>query len=176
MTSFNTFSSRNRDQQDANERHIFESLEYVKGAGSVVKVAGTGTEDLEAPVINSGYGHNPKKGADAEVILLALGSDTNMKFALVQIPADKQREWKEGRGGIQNPSDADHALEFKDGALHLTKGTFSVGDGGTIEIQNGQVYIRADATITGKLTVNGGIITPNVTPGTNPDVPKFDPA
>lgn len=173
MTSFATFQPRDRDLQDANERHIFESLEYVKGAGSVVKVKGTGTEDIEAPVLNSGYGHNPKKGADSEVILLALGSDTNMKFALVQIPADKQREWKEGRGGIQNPDDPDHALEFRDGQLHLTKGTFSVGEGGTIEVKDGQIIIRADAVITGKLTVNGGIITPEVTPGRDDKVPGF---
>ncbi len=173
MTSFASFAPRNRDLQDANERHSFESLEYIKGAGSVVKVKGTGTEDIEAPVINSGYGFNPEKGADSEVILIALGSDTNMKFALVQIPAEKQREWKEGRGGVQNPSDPDHALEFRNGQLHLTKGTFSVGDGGTIEVKDGQVIIRADATITGKLTVNGGIVTPTVTPGNDPNVPSF---
>lgn len=173
MTSFATFPARNRDQQDGAERHLFDSLEYVPGAGSVVKVKGTGTEDIEAPVIQSGYGFNPKKGADAEVLLLALGSDTNMKFALVNIPAEKQREWKEGRGGIQNPDDASHALEFQDGKLVLTKGTFTTADG-SIEVRNGQTYIRGNVTVTGVLTANGGVVTPNVSPGSDQNVPPVD--
>jgi len=176
MTSFNNFNSRNRDMQDGAERHIFESVEYVKGSGSYVKVKGTGTEDVEAPVIHIGYGHTPSKGADAEVITLSLGSDPNLKFALVQIPADKQREWKEGRGGIQHPSDPTHALEFQDGKLKLTKGIFTVGENGTLEVRDGQIYFRGDMTITGKLTVNGGVITPDVSPGTDDKVPEFDAA
>lgn len=175
MTSFNNAASRNRDADDANERHIFDKMEYVKGAGAVVKVKGTGTEDIEAPVIQMGYGFTPAKGANAEVITLSLGSDPNNKFAMVQLPAELQREWPEGRGGIQNPSDPSHAIEFQDGKLKLTKGEFAVGAKGSVEVKDGQVYIRGDVTITGKLIVNGGVVTPNVTPGKDDKVPDYDP-
>lgn len=153
------------------ERHIYDDVEYVEGAGSVVKIKGTGTQDEEVPVINTGYGATLEKGADAEVLVIGGSSDTNLKMAFVQIPAGKQRKWPQGRSGIQNAADATHALEFSDGKLTLTKGTFQVGEGGTIEVRDGQIYIRGNATITGALTVNGGVIASSYDVGTNPDVP-----
>jgi hypothetical protein len=169
------YRERNRDIQDGTERHIYKDVEYIDGAGSVVRVEGTGSEDQEAPVIATGYGFTLKKGTDAEVILLSLGSDTDQKYALVQLPADKQRKWPEGRGGVQNPTDATHALEFRDGRLHLTKGSFTVGDGNTIDVRDGQIYMRGKVTIDGPLIVNGGITTPSITPGTDTNVPDPTP-
>jgi hypothetical protein len=170
--TFHPRSERERDQQDHIERHIFGEQEYVEGAGSVVRVRGTGTEDQEAMVIATGFGFNLAKNSDAEVILMAGSSDSGLKFAIMTLPPDKQRKWKEGRGGIQNPLDPDHALEFKDDQLHLTKGTLSVGNG-TIEVKDGQIYIRGNVTVTGTLTVNEKVVTPTVVPGTDPDVPPF---
>lgn len=173
MTSFYHPSESKRDAQDLVERHVFGTQEYVAGAGSVVRVRGTGTEDQEAPVLNTGYGFNLAKDTNAEVMLISGGSDTNMKFAFMTLPHDKQRQWKEGRGGVQNPLDADHAIEFKAGKVHLTKGEFAVGTTGTIEVKDGVVYIRGNLIVSGTITANGQVITPLVTPGTSP-VPGFD--
>lgn len=172
--SFHSRSERERDQQDHVERHIYGETEHVDGNGSVVRVRGTGTEDQEAMVIATGYGFNLAKNTNAEVILLAGSSDSALKFAIVTIPIDKQRKWKEGRGGIQNPLDPEYALEFRNNSLHLTKGTLSVGDAGTIEVREGQIYIRGNVTITGALTVNDGIKTSSMIPGTDNAVPKFE--
>lgn len=175
MTSFSSESGDRRDRQDLVERHVFGAQEYVAGAGSVVRVRGTGTEDQEATVINAGYGFNLAKDTNAEVMLLSAGSDTNMKFALMTIPHDKQRQWKEGRGGVQNPLDASHALEFKDGKVHLTKGEFAVGESGIVEVKDGVVYIRGNLVVSGTVTANGQVITPTVSSGTEP-IPGFDPS
>lgn len=176
MTSYSQSPERSRDMQDMAERHIYSELEHVPGAGSVVKIRGTGSEDQEVPVMHTGYGMNLTKGSDAEVLVIGGGSDTNLKMAFVNLPADKQRAWKEGRGGIQHPMDPDVALEFKDGSLHLTKGELSVGEGGFLQVKDGQIYIRGNVTVTGKLTANEGIVTPNVYPGRDDKVPDFDPS
>jgi len=173
MTSTIIYSETKRNIQDGSERHVYGDMEYVPGAGSVVKVRGNGSEDDEVPTMVTGYGFRLPKDTDAEVLVFASGGDVNNKVALLTIPHDKQREWKEGRGGIQNPMDPTHALEFKDGNLHLTKGTFSTGDGGTIEVKDGQIIIRGNVVVTGQMTVNGGIITPSVSPGNDPNVPAF---
>lgn len=166
-------TARNRDLQDGTERHVFGEQEYVDGAGSVVRVRGTGTEDQEATVLNTGYSFNLDKDSDAEVILLAGGSDTNMKFALLTLPHDKQRKWKAGRGGVQNPLNADHALEFKNGKVHLTKGEFAIGESGILEVKDGIVYIRGDLVVAGTITANNQVVTPTVTSGVQ-SVPGFD--
>lgn len=175
MTSYRAFDQGNRDLQDALERHVYSDVEYVSGAGAVVHVKGTGTEDQEVPTITTGVGFRLPKDTDAEVLVFGGGSDTNQKFALVQLPVDKQREWAEGRSGVQNAMDPSHALEFRDGRLHLTKGTFTVGDGGTIEVQDGKVYIRASVTITGPLIANGGVTAPSYAVGSDNNVPKPTP-
>lgn len=174
MTTGNPYGQRDYDVQDMVERHVYSDVKYVSGAGSVVKVKGTGTEDDEVPTIVTGYGMRLPKDADAEVMVFGGNSDSNLKFAFVQIPAAKQREWQEGRSGIQNADDPTHALEFRNGELRLTKGTFIVGDG-AIQISNGQIYIRGNVTVTGTLTANGGVVTPSVTPGNDPNVPDHQP-
>lgn len=174
MTSFRDYPQGNRDIQDMLERHVYADMEHVEGAGSVVRIKGTGTEDQEVPTIQTGYGFRLKADTDAEVLVFGGGSDTNLKFALVQIPHAKQRQWEEGRSGIQNVNDPDHAIEFRDGACYLTKGTFTTADG-TIEVQNGRVIIRGSATITGPLTVNGGVTAPVYNIGTDPNVPPPTP-
>lgn len=172
MSTFYGGTEPLRERQDHVERHIYGDLEYV-GGSSVIKVQGTGTEDQEVMNITTGFGFRLPKDTDAEVVVFSSSSDSGLKMGIITLPIDKQRQWQEGRGGIQNPMDPDHALEFRNGQLHLTKGTFSVGDGGTIEVKDGQVYIRANVTITGTLTVNDKVVTPTVIPGTDPDVPPF---
>lgn len=174
MTSNHRFRERNRDIQDGTERHVWGEQEFVDGAGSVVRVRGTGTQDEEAPVIVGVVSFNLPKDTNAEVFLLSNGSDTNQKFAVITIPRDKQRQWKEGNGGVQHPTDPDFAVEFNGKRCHVTKGKFAVGETGILEIVDGQAYFRGNVTIDGTLTVNGGVVTPVVTQGTAP-VPGFDP-
>lgn len=172
MTSFATQSERTRDVQDGFERHVWGAQEHIPGKGSVIKVRGTGSGDEEAPVMNGGTSFNLPKDSNSEVFLMAGGSDTNMKFAFLTIPFDKQRPWKEGTGGVQHPTDPDFALEFNAKRAHVTKGEFAVGDG-LFEVKGGKVYLRADVVISGKLTANGNIVTPTVTAGTE-TIPGFE--
>ena len=172
MTTFADYSERTRDVQDGFERHVWGKQEYIDGKGAIIKVRGTGSEDVEAPVMNMGYSFNLKDNTDTEVFLMSGGSDTNMKFAITTIPFAKQRKWKEGTGGIQNPNDGDKAFEFNDKRAHVTDKNFAVGDG-LIEVKDGKVYIRADVIISGLATVNGNVVTPTVTAGTAP-MPGFE--
>lgn len=164
MTSWNRFPSRNRDMQDGTERHVWGELEYVSGAGAVLKVRGTDTVDEEAPVLNTGYGMNYSKDTNTEVMLLSLGSDTDQKYAIVTIPRDKQRPWKEGTGGVQNPSDPDKALEFNAKRTWVTQDKFAIGQG-IIEVDGDTVYIRGRLVVEQTATVNARVITPLVIPG-----------
>lgn len=172
---------RPRDVQDYVERHVWGSLEYVKDAGSILRVRGTGTEDEEMPVINTGYGFNLSKDFNAEVLSFSMGSDTNMKFALATIPHDKQRQWAEGTGGIQHPTNPERYLEFNDKRTYLKDGAYAFGEDGALEISGGKVTIRGDVTVTGNLNVNGNTnfagdanrSNPVVAPGENTDVPSF---
>lgn len=172
---------RPRDIQDLAERHVFGEIEYVSGAGSVIRVRGTGTEDLEMPVINTGYGFNLSKDYDAEVISFSLGSDTNLKFALPTIPHNKQRQWAVGTGGVQHPTDPERFLEFNDKRTWLKDGAYAFGEGGALEISGNNVTIRGDVTIAGKLNVNGdtnfagsnNLSNPVVGPGNNTTIPGF---
>ena len=102
MTSFTHYRERSRDVQDGTERHVWGKQEYIKNAGSIIKVRGTDTEDQEAGVLNiGGVSFNVKEKFNTEVMLLASSSDTTLKMALLTIPKDKQRRWEEGHGGVQ---------------------------------------------------------------------------
>ena len=172
MTTFER--SRNRDIQDGCERGCYGKLEYVKGAGAIVRVDGTDTQDEEAAVLNiGGVSFNLPEGTDTEVILLSGGSDTNLKFAVMTIPRDKQREWKEGTGGVQHPTDGSFALEFNGKRAHLTQAKFAIGGGGELEVVGGTVYIRGNLVVDGITTVNQRVVTPVVVPGTE-NVPGFE--
>lgn len=164
MTSFNKFPDRNRDMQDGTERHVFGEIEYL-GSGAKIKVRGNGTVDEEAIVVNLGIGQSFGKDTNTEVLLLASGSDTNLKFALITIPRDKQRAWQEGSGGIQHPSDPERALEFNDKRTHLTDGKYAVGEDGMLEIVDGKMYIRGDLYVEKNLLVGGSIVGPLPSPG-----------
>lgn len=155
MTDFQRYRERTYDIQDGFERHIWGEQEYLDDAGSMIKVNGTGTEDQEAAVLNiGGVSFNLPKNTNTEVLLLSGGSDTNLKFAILTIPRDKQRKWAEGTGGVQHPTDASFALEFNGKRAHITQAKFAVGDG-ELEVSGGQIYIRGDLNVSGSINVGG---------------------
>jgi len=164
MTSFNNFQERNRDMQDGTERHVFGEIEYLD-TGAIVKVRGNGTQDEEAVVVNLGLGQSFGKNHNTEVLLLMSGSDSNLKFALITIPRDKQRKWDEGTGGVQHPTDPERALEFNKKRTWLTDGEYAVGDGGYLEVKGGKIYVRGDLYVEKNLLVGGSIIGPEPSPG-----------
>jgi len=172
MSSFQQFPDRNRDMQDGIERHVFGKLEWLD-SGAIMKVRGNGTVDEEVILINIGQAMNLPENTNTEVIVLASGSDTNMKFALLTIPRDKQRPWKEGTGGIQHPTDPNRALEFNEKRTWLTDGNYAVGESGTIEVRDGKVYVRGDLVIGGDLEVTGNIRGP-LPSGTGSPPPPFE--
>ncbi|MEY9493757.1 hypothetical protein [Bradyrhizobium elkanii] len=164
--SFTRFRERSRDVQDGVERHVWGEQKY-NGKGSHIKVRGTDTEDQEAAVLNiAGVSFNLPKNTNTEVFLLASSSDTNLKVAVLTIPRDKQRRWKEGDGGVQHPTDPEFALDFSDKLAHLTKNKFAVGEKGEFEIKGGEGYFRVSKLIVdGELIVNKRIKTPEVVQG-----------
>jgi len=168
-----SFPSRNRDMQDLFERMVFGKLTHLD-TGAVVTLRGNGTQDEEVVVLNIGQSMNLPENFNTEVLVLASGSDTNLKFALLTIPRDKQRPWKEGTGGIQNPTDPDKAIEFNDKRTHVTENNFAVGDSGIFEVKDGKVYIRAELVVEGRVTSNDRFKSPN--PGENgtEDIPGFE--
>jgi hypothetical protein len=173
MTSFNTFAERNRDMQDGLERMVFGKLTHL-GTGAVVKLRGNGTEDEEVRVINVGQGMNFSENTNTEVLVLVSGSDTNMKFAMLQIPADKQRPWGEGHGGIQNPLDPDKAIEFNDKRTWATEENFAIGPNGIFEIKDGKLYIRCEVVVEGRVTSNDRFKSPNPGQTGTENIPGFD--
>jgi hypothetical protein len=155
MSDFTRYRERSGDIQDGTERHVWGQQEYISGAGSIIKVRGTDTEDQEAEVVNLGQGFNVKKDFNTEVFLLSSSSDTHLKQALLSIPKDKQRKWEEGHGGIQHPTDNTFALDFSDSMAHLTKNKFAVGEKGEFEVKGKEGYFRLDKVIIdGELIVN----------------------
>ncbi len=173
MSSRSRFREVRRDVQDGTERHVWGEQTHNPGSGSIISVRGTGTADEEAPVINGGASFNLAKNSNAEVFLLSGGSDTNMKFAILTLPRDKQRPWKEGTGGVQHPGDPDHALEFNSKRAHITKEPFAIGETGLIEVIDGKVYIRGPLVVEGQITSNTRVIAPNFASGTEP-IPEFE--
>lgn len=172
---------RPRDVQDYVERHVWGAIEYVAGNGSVLRVRGTGTEDEEMPVINTGYGFHLPENSNAEVLAFSLGSDTNLKFALPTIPHDKQRQWAVGTGGVQHPTDPERFLEFNDKRTWLKDGAYAFGAGGLLEISGNNVTIRGSVTVEGDLNVNGNtnfagsanLSNPVIGPGVNTPIGGF---
>ena len=148
MTDFTRYRSRTRDIQDGYERGVWGKREDVKGAGSMMSVRGTDTLDLELPIVNFGYSFNLEENANAEVIMLSLGSDTNLKVAMPTLPRDKQYQWPVGTGGVQHPTDPERRLEYNGDETWLKDGTFKLGDNKevTVTVTNGQTTI----------SVNGG--------------------
>jgi hypothetical protein len=102
---------RYSDVTDLFERHVWKKRTYVQGGGSIIHVKGTGTEDEEVVVIQGTSGFQLADESDAEVHVLSGSSDTNHKMAILSIPHTQQREWKEGAGGVQSPTDKTRAVE-----------------------------------------------------------------
>jgi hypothetical protein len=172
--SFQKLRERNRDMNDGLERHVWGEQQYLDGAGSIIKVRGTDTNDEEAPVLNNGTSFNLPKDSNSEVMLLASSSDTTLKMAVLTIPRDKQRKWKEGTGGVQHPTDPEQALEFNDKRAHVTQNKFAIGDAGEIEVKGDTVYFRVKKlVIDGELIVNTKIKTPLSEQGRE-DIPAFE--
>lgn len=167
MTTFNQFSDRNRDQQDGYERHIWGKLEYLEGAGAIMSVKGTDTEDFEAPLMNMGYGFNVPQDYNTEVFLVSLGSDTNQKYAIPTIPRDKQRQWPEGTGGVQHPTNPEKFIQMDDGSIWLHDGVFHIGNekevtitvsGGKATITVAELQVTAPViTLDGNVEVTGNL-------------------
>lgn len=154
MTSQNTFGGRNRDIQDGAETHLWGKLEYVEGQGAVMRVKGTGTQDDEVTLINTGFGFNLPEDTDAEVTVLADGSDTNNKYAMPHIPHGAQRAWREMTGGVQNPMDPNKALEFNPKMAHILEQVVALGTSGMLEVNGGQVIIRGDLIVEGSTSAS----------------------
>jgi len=175
MTDFKRYRDRTRDIQDMVERGVFGKMEQAPSGGAMMSVRGTGTTDVEVPVVNIGYGFNLPENTNAEVVMLSQGSDVNNKVALPQLPRDKQYLWPEGAGGIQNPLDPSKRIEMDGDGTHLTDGTFTAGPNKeiTITIDNGNVSISSGGKVTlsadtvaikGNVEITGGVLTHN---GTN---------
>lgn len=156
-TEYMTFRSRSRDQQDGVERHVWGEQTFVNGAGSVINVRGTDTLDEEVPVLNMGYSFHLPKDYNTEVVLVALGSDTNQKMAILSLPRDKQRQWPEGVGGIQHPTNPDQYIEINDEGFVLRHGKLTLGASGgvTVEVNGEDVLLTGNLKITGDLEVEG---------------------
>jgi hypothetical protein len=165
--------------QDGIERHVWGKQEFVKDAGSIIKVRGTGTEDQEAPVFNNGTGMHLPENFNTEVILFASGSDPNLKQAMLSIPKDKQRQWKENTNGVQYALDSARALQFDPKRAYLDDANFATR-GGVFEVKGDDIYVRGNLYVSGDVGSAGVFKSPN-----NPhlpdlvgpegvDVPSFD--
>ena len=175
MTSFTHYRERSRDINDGTERHVWGKQEYIKNAGSIIKVRGTDTEDQEAGVLNiGGVSFNVKEKFNTEVMLLASSSDTTLKMAILTIPKDKQRRWEEGHGGVQHPTDDTFALDFSDSLAHLTKNKFAVGENGEFEVRGDTAYFRCKKVVfDGEVVVNKLVKAKEIVQGTE-SIPGFE--
>lgn len=151
MTDFTRYGSQRRDIQDHIERMLWGTREDVTGAGSMMSVRGTGTQDYEVPIMNFGYSFNIDPDSNAEVVVLSLGSDVDDKVALPTIPRDLQYQWPVGTGGVQHPTDADRRIEFNGDEMWLKDGNYKLGDNKEVEVivagGNVIVNINADTTV-----------------------------
>lgn len=165
MTDFTNFRSGQRDRQDATERGQWGKREDVDGAGSIMRVRGTGTVDEEVPIFNFGYSFHLPEDYNAEVVMLALGGDVNNKIAVPQLPRDKQYQWPEGTGGIQHPTNKDRRVEFNGDETFLRDGKFVLGSARevTVTVDGSNVTINVagggDITFGGPLKVTSDSVT-----------------
>jgi hypothetical protein len=128
MVDYNSPAGRTRDIQDGTKRGLWGAVTYESGAGAHMTVRGTGTTvDSEVPLMNTGYGFNLATDSNAEVVMLALGSDPNDKVAFATIPKDMQHPWGAGQGGVQHPSDPSRRIEFNGAETWLKDGSYVLG-------------------------------------------------
>lgn len=181
MSTFDDDPDFVRRGQDSIERHTFEDMERVKGAGHIVKVRGTGTDDEEAHYMSvGGIGIRLPKGTNAEVMLVSGGADTNQKYAIVLIPRDKEHDWKAGQNGFQKWDDPARRVQWGDKLLHLTDKGVALGPNGEIELKDGKVYIRGELHVKENIysskEVHGKIAVrmPTTGPPNVPNMPDFE--
>jgi phage baseplate assembly protein gpV len=157
MSDFTRYPSSLRDTQDYVERGVWGGSEDVPGAGQMMRVRGTGTEDLEVPILSFGYSFNLGGGdANAEVVMFSLGSDVNDKVALPCIPRDQAFQWPAGTGGVQHPQNPERRLEYNADETWLKDGNYKLGDNKEVEV-----------------VVNGGAVTINIRPDAEIVVPNL---
>lgn len=156
MTTYPGFGSTKYNDECVTECGVWGEKTYT-GAGAIIRVRGNDTEDKECEVLYVGScSFKLPKDSNCEVTMVSSGNDTTLKVAVLTPPKDKQRRWKEDTGGIQHPTDPEHALEFNKTRAHALKDMFAVGPNGIFEVhgQDNAVYVRAD-----KFIVKGEIIT-----------------
>jgi hypothetical protein len=149
--------------QDAGEIGVYGKVTYEPYP--LITVRGNDTEDKECEIaFVGGCSFKLPKDANCEILMISTGDDTTLKMALLTPPKDKQRRWKEDTGGIQHPTDPEHALEFNKTRAHLLKDQFAVGKEGIFEIKDkGTVFFRADKVVfQGKIIVNERVETPQI--------------
>lgn len=151
MTDFTTPRFQQRVTQDYMERGVWAGSQNVEGAGMTMSVKGTGTVDMELPIVNFGYSFNLGSGDyDSEVIMVALGSDVNDKVAIPVLPRGLQYQWAAGTGGVQHPTDPNRRVEFNGDETWLKDGNYKLGNNKEVEV-----------------VVDGGSVTINVSGDTN---------
>lgn len=145
------YRERSRDIDELLRRAVWGSQTYLPGAGSIMSVRGTDYLDEDMPVINFGYSFNLPADSNAEVITLAVNSDTNQKMALPTLPRDVQHQWGEGQGGIQHPLNPERRIEFNDEETWVKDGKYVLGNNRevSVEVAGGVVTIsvNGDANI-----------------------------
>jgi hypothetical protein len=166
MSSYQDHPSNIYNGQDGNEMGVYSHITYEPYP--LIKVRGNDTEDKECEVAFVGScAFKLPKDANCEILMISTGDDTTLKVAVLTPPKDKQRRWKEDTGGIQHPTDPEHALEFNKTRAHLLKDQFAVGKDGIFEIKdNKTVFFRADKVVfQGKIVVNERVETPDLVKG-----------
>jgi hypothetical protein len=163
MSSYQDHPSNIYNGQDGNEMGVYGEITYEPLP--IIRIRGNDTEDKECEVAFVGScAFKLPKDANCEILMISTGDDTTLKVAMLTPPKDKQRRWKEETGGIQHPTDPEHALEFNKTRAHLVKDQFAVGKKGIFEIKDeNTVYFRADKVVfQGKIIVNERVETPNI--------------
>jgi hypothetical protein len=160
MTTYQNYNSTIPNDQDHNEVGVYGEVTYPE-VGAIIRVRGNDTEDQEVEVAYyGGVSFKLPKDFDAEVTMISTGNDTTLKVALLSPPKDKYRRWKENTGGLQHPTDPEHALEFNKTRAHVTKDAFAVGPKGTFEVKDGKVFVRGDLTVEGVVIANKEVKSP----------------
>ncbi len=154
MSSLKSGADVLRESQDSTERHQYDQVKFGEG-GATVGVKGNGTEDDDNVVLSiGGTIMNLPKGTNAEVFLLSGGDDTNVKFAVVVGPRDKQYKSQPGETWSQNPMNPEQRAGYdKEGyqvvsdavARTTAKGNVRVTSEKSIGLgKTGALEVRAD--------------------------------
>lgn len=172
-------STHQQDLQDVAQLGVWGTKEELSSGGAMISVRGTGTVDLEVPIMNLGYGFTLPADSNSEIVMLSMGSDVDDKVAMLTIPRDLQHAWAEGTGGIQHPQDADRRVEFNGDETHLRDGKFVIGSNREVTIivdgTNVVIETAADTTInSGGATIVNSTGDATITAGGNMQLTATD--